>query len=74
MSADLTQLDASDLIRLVSHSLQASSWRTGLPDTLSKREKTQRAAGLQWADNYVSSKYVAYVQHTVCVWYLTTWE
>lgn len=40
----LAELDASDLIRLVSHSLQASSWRTGLPDTLSKREKAQRAA------------------------------
>lgn len=74
MSTDLTELDASDLIRLFSHSLPASSWRTGQPDTLSKREKTQRAAGLQWADNYVSSKYVAYVQHAVFVWYLTPWE
>lgn len=40
----LAELDASDLIRLASHSVQASSWRTGPPDTLSEREKTQRAA------------------------------
>lgn len=40
----LAELDASDLIRLVSHSVRASSWRTGPPDTLSEREKTQRAA------------------------------
>lgn len=40
----LAELDASDLIRLASHSVQASSWRTGPPDTLSERERTQRAA------------------------------
>ena len=40
----LAELDASDLIRLVSHSVRASSWRTGPSDTLSEREKTQRAA------------------------------
>lgn len=45
MSADPHELDASDLIRPVPHSAPASSWRTGPPDTLPEREKTQRAAG-----------------------------
>lgn len=46
----LAELDASDLIRPVSHSLRASSWRTGPSDTLSRSEKTPTGCRTQWAE------------------------
>lgn len=75
----LAELDASDLIRLVSHSVRASSWRTGPSDTLSEREKTQRAAACSGL-RITSPQDMWRVLHTytppvfVCVFLLRAWR
>lgn len=62
-------MDARDLIRRVSHSVRASSWRMGPSDTLSEGEKTQRAAACNGLRNmsFQDMWHVCDILYVLCV-------